>query len=119
MERPPRPTVSWRRRFSRMASGKRASMREGPLAALFRKTEEEGLEPGGERRPEDAEAETRERAPEAGAKAPARPAHGAGGGAGGRTRRRGDPGTHPRPEPARASAPCLLRRHSRERARSG
>jgi cell division protein FtsZ len=27
-----------------MASGKRASMREGPLAALFRKTEEEGLE---------------------------------------------------------------------------
>jgi cell division protein FtsZ len=26
-----------------MASGKRASMREGPLAALFRKTEEEGL----------------------------------------------------------------------------
>ena len=43
-----------------MASGKRASMREGPLAALFRKTEEEGLEPGGERRPEDAEAETRE-----------------------------------------------------------
>ena len=29
-----------------MASGKRASMREGPLAALFRKTEEDGLEPG-------------------------------------------------------------------------
>ena len=28
-----------------MASGKRASMREGPLAALFRKTEEEGVEP--------------------------------------------------------------------------
>ncbi len=27
-----------------MASGKRASMREGPLAALFRRTEEEGLE---------------------------------------------------------------------------
>jgi hypothetical protein len=27
-----------------MASGKRASMREGPLAALFRKTEIEGLE---------------------------------------------------------------------------
>src|SRR5213082_379798 len=26
-----------------MASGKRASMREGPLAALFRKTEEDGL----------------------------------------------------------------------------
>jgi len=29
-----------------MASGKRASMREGPLAALFRKTEEEGLQDG-------------------------------------------------------------------------
>ena len=29
-----------------MASGKRASMREGPLAALFRKTETEGLEEG-------------------------------------------------------------------------
>ncbi len=28
-----------------MASGKRASMREGPLSALFRKTEEAGLEP--------------------------------------------------------------------------
>src|SRR5689334_24094964 len=27
-----------------MGSGKRASMREGPLAALFRKTETEGLE---------------------------------------------------------------------------
>jgi cell division protein FtsZ len=31
-------------------SNKRASMREGPLAALFRKTEEEGLEPGREER---------------------------------------------------------------------
>jgi hypothetical protein len=38
--RRPTPTASWRRRSSRMASGKRASMREGPLAALFRKTEE-------------------------------------------------------------------------------
>ena len=27
-----------------MERGKRASMREGPLAALFRKTEDEGLE---------------------------------------------------------------------------
>src|SRR5262249_11754298 len=33
------------RRCSRMGSGKRASMREGPLANLFRKTETEGLEP--------------------------------------------------------------------------
>ena len=31
-----------------MASGKRASMREGPLAALFRKTETEGLEDSAE-----------------------------------------------------------------------
>jgi cell division protein FtsZ len=29
-----------------MGSGKRASMREGPLSALFRKTEDEGLPPG-------------------------------------------------------------------------
>jgi len=36
-----------------MASGKRASMREGPLAALFRKTEEEGLE-GSDVREDDA-----------------------------------------------------------------
>src|SRR4051812_4361572 len=39
------PTASWRRRCSPMGSGKRASMREGPLAALFRKTETEGVEP--------------------------------------------------------------------------
>jgi cell division protein FtsZ len=32
-----------------MGSGKRASMREGPLAALFRKTETEGIAPPGER----------------------------------------------------------------------
>jgi cell division protein FtsZ len=41
-----------------MGSGKRASMREGPLAALFRKTETEGLEAGetpDRRRPEPAE----------------------------------------------------------------
>src|ERR1700754_2996934 len=37
--------AGWRRRSSRMGSGKRASMREGPLANLFRKTETEGLEP--------------------------------------------------------------------------
>jgi cell division protein FtsZ len=35
-----------------MASGKRASMREGPLAALFRKTETEGLENGHTAAPE-------------------------------------------------------------------
>ena len=32
-----------------MGSGKRASMREGPLANLFRKTETEGLEPAAPR----------------------------------------------------------------------
>src|SRR5213078_1361603 len=37
------PTGNSQERSSEMASGKRASMREGPLAALFRKTEEEGL----------------------------------------------------------------------------
>src|SRR2546423_349345 len=44
MGRRPMPTGNSRERSSKMASGKRASMREGPLAALFRKTEEEGLE---------------------------------------------------------------------------
>src|SRR5919202_4697807 len=40
------PTGNSQGRSSRMASGKRASMREGPLAALFRKTEEGGVEEG-------------------------------------------------------------------------
>src|SRR5829696_2956506 len=40
MARRPMRTANWRRRSSRMASGKRASMREGPLAALFRRTDE-------------------------------------------------------------------------------
>jgi|GEM_PF-114170 len=35
-----------------MASGKRASMREGPLAALFRRTDEDGPETGAEGTPE-------------------------------------------------------------------
>jgi cell division protein FtsZ len=43
-----------------MASGKRASMREGPLAALFRKTEEEGLEPEATPRHQEREAARRE-----------------------------------------------------------
>jgi len=40
-----------------MGSGKRASMREGPLAALFRKTETDGLEgrPAAAEQPRDAE----------------------------------------------------------------
>ena len=49
-----------------MASGKRASMREGPLAALFRKTETEGLEDreGAEQAPpEPPRAEERRPAP--------------------------------------------------------
>ncbi|TML79099.1 MAG: cell division protein FtsZ [Actinobacteria bacterium] len=41
-----------------MASPKRASMREGPLAALFRKTEEEGLK--GKPRPKDEEGPERD-----------------------------------------------------------
>ncbi|HEX2072068.1 MAG TPA: cell division protein FtsZ [Thermoleophilaceae bacterium] len=43
-----------------MASGKRASMREGPLAALFRKTEEDGLEPDAKGRHQEREAARRE-----------------------------------------------------------
>ena len=42
-----------------MASGKRASMREGPLAALFRKTDEDGPQkeaPGSEDSPRREEA---------------------------------------------------------------
>src|SRR5437762_10241944 len=42
---PPSPIAISRRRFSPMASGKRASMREGPLADLFRKTEQAAAEP--------------------------------------------------------------------------
>jgi cell division protein FtsZ len=41
-----------------MGSGKRASMREGPLAALFRKTETEGLEPPAASPPPPAERPT-------------------------------------------------------------
>src|ERR1700691_67322 len=40
MVSPPSPIGSWHRRSWLMANPKRASMREGPLAALFRKTEE-------------------------------------------------------------------------------
>jgi cell division protein FtsZ len=43
-----------------MASGKRASMREGPLAALFRKTEEDGLEPEAQSRHQERESARRE-----------------------------------------------------------
>src|SRR5436190_22192310 len=52
------PIASWLRRSSDMASGKGASMREGPLAALFRKTEEEGLH--GEGVPQPASESPRE-----------------------------------------------------------
>src|ERR1700733_3500122 len=38
---PPTPIGSSPRRSSHMATGKRASMREGPLADLFRKTTED------------------------------------------------------------------------------
>jgi cell division protein FtsZ len=48
-----------------MGSGKRASMREGPLAALFRKTETEGLQGGAEpsQRPESAGSAPERRTP--------------------------------------------------------
>src|SRR2546425_715833 len=52
------PTGNSQRRSSRMANPKRASMREGPLAALFRKTEEEGLQ--GKPRPKDEEGSERD-----------------------------------------------------------
>jgi cell division protein FtsZ len=56
-----------------MASGKRASMRVGPLAALFRKTEEEGLQDGA-KAPERAEDKRppRQPAPEPRAEQPRR-----------------------------------------------
>src|SRR4030095_4965797 len=50
-----------------MASGKRASMREGPLAQLFRKTEEDDARPEQKPREEERPAEERsaeERVPE-------------------------------------------------------
>jgi cell division protein FtsZ len=62
-----------------MERDKRASMREGPLAALFRRTEEEGLEPAAEeggRKPPRAEAEgapSRVEASSAGPPEPERP----------------------------------------------
>src|SRR5437588_7690776 len=42
---PHTPIGSSRRRSSQMPTGKRASMREGPLAALFRKTAEDTGQP--------------------------------------------------------------------------
>src|SRR3954470_23095553 len=54
-----RRIAAWRRRCSRMGSGKRASMREGPLAALFRKTETQGLPPAAQEPQEPAAAPER------------------------------------------------------------
>src|SRR5437764_13652810 len=62
MGSPPTPTGSSPRRSSNMATNKRASMREGPLAALFRKTAEESGEAGQEA-PEDAAAEQQAESP--------------------------------------------------------
>src|SRR4051812_38406310 len=57
----PTRTANWRRRSSRMASGKRASMREGPLAALFRRTDE-NASPDDVRKDDDAARGGREQA---------------------------------------------------------
>jgi cell division protein FtsZ len=57
-----------------MASGKRASMREGPLAQLFRKTEEDAApdaKPREEPRPEEGRREQRSREPRGGKPLPA------------------------------------------------
>ncbi|HXD63325.1 MAG TPA: cell division protein FtsZ [Solirubrobacteraceae bacterium] len=48
-----------------MATGKRASMREGPLADLFRRTTEDGRDAGTQREPEAAAAPEAPAAPEA------------------------------------------------------
>jgi cell division protein FtsZ len=55
-----------------MASGKRASMREGPLAALFRKTEEEGLQDGAKAPQREEPKAKRQPAPEPRAEQPRR-----------------------------------------------
>src|ERR1700682_2108915 len=56
MGSPLSPTGNSRRRSSTMANAKRASMREGPLAALFRKTEGVEDEQGKPREPEQPSA---------------------------------------------------------------
>src|SRR4051812_47553168 len=69
---PPSPIAISRRRFSPMASGKRASMREGPLAALFRRTDEDAPE-GADGTPQASAPEVTPE-PQAAAPAPAAPA---------------------------------------------
>ena len=53
-----------------MASGKRASMREGPLAALFRRTDEDGSPAPEAERPDDGAPQPRAASPGASAPAP-------------------------------------------------
>src|SRR4051812_26114688 len=59
------PIASWRRRCSRMSSGKRASMREGPLAALFAKTDEKEPTADGAPPTDDTPAERAPQKPQA------------------------------------------------------
>src|SRR5437764_1123509 len=59
MERPLTPTGSSPRRSSNMPTSKRASMREGPLAALFRKTTEDA--PGAKKPEEEPPAPERKK----------------------------------------------------------
>ena len=82
-----------------MGSGKRASMREGPLAALFRKTETEGLEPAAGRR----SAERRPQPPAAPRREPR-----------GRRARAGRRSAAARADAAGAAAPRVLLRPARE-----
>src|SRR3954468_8800102 len=98
------PTASWRRRSSEMASGKRASMREGPLAALFRKTEEEGLHGEGVPQPQAEPQARREPEPRAEFRPPAE-----------------EPELRPAPPSARKQAPTpeeVDERRERRAARS-
>jgi cell division protein FtsZ len=99
-----------------MASGKRASMREGPLAALFRKTEEEGLhgeglpaQPGAQQPRQEASAPQQEQQPRAEFRAPAEERQDAGA-----VHER--PAIEPDPEPELRPAPPSAREPRHERA---
>src|SRR3954465_8157873 len=72
-----------------MASGKRASMREGPLAALFRRTEEDGLHGEGVPPAKPEEPQPQQARPRGGSRSP----------------RGGVPGSPVQPEPSASHRP--------------